>query len=646
MRKTISIRESIEKSRDLIERSRELVYIPNAIPLDTKETYRGRISPVQAIRKQPLRFRQRKCVSTLYDTRFEVPKAVAVLEPLSSFVPVELEVEIAGKKRLLAQRKRHSMLQIGVKRERERIDAISKRLEQRQKHQALIQKENRLKKRTKRWVKIVVIVSIFKQFAKARESILKEQSAIRIQNWFRQIQTRIKGASRLALWIALRTIIWKFRMKRNCKRRRRNAKLVRVFFQQHSRQKTFQNVICRFRIRVIRCQRYIRSYLTVQRHRRLLLGLLFDKVEFSHRQHIQQQAQHMFLTEKKKKNQRVRRNSIMSQAYSHRASKLEHQVNAVTDTIVRKLQLAVKAASATLYLRDTEHCELYFRAANNISKRAPETLGIAGFVARVGVPVNVQQAVLDPRYNPIVDSTTTNETRTTSLLCLPVFSHGTIIAACQVSNKKSPEGFTLQDEAFMVSCCKPLGQALSAILHLNELDRTEVTSFLFETEKSRLKRASEERKKLEKQLENAKIQSKKLIQNRKLIKIVAMDRLRLDGTSSSTRICVDEEKKQQVVQMILMKARKRWIRNCTERYGDVGRKQVHYHRINIGEMKELIATNRRADFPVYESKVHWPLFLMMEQNIVQSDIYKALYEIELDRLRQTVSVSRYGCRFR
>jgi GAF domain-containing protein len=88
---------------------------------------------------------------------------------------------------------------------------------------------------------------------------------------------------------------------------------------------------------------------------------------------------------------------------------------------------------ATLFLVDEERQELWSRVAEGINGtregapvegedrlriRLPLGQGVAGYVAKTGVALNLEDAYEDKRFNPDVDQVTGYRTR--SLLCVPI----------------------------------------------------------------------------------------------------------------------------------------------------------------------------------------------------------------------------------
>jgi putative ABC transport system ATP-binding protein len=91
--------------------------------------------------------------------------------------------------------------------------------------------------------------------------------------------------------------------------------------------------------------------------------------------------------------------------------------------------------------------------------------GIAGQVARTGIPVRLRDAYDSPEFNPEVDQRTGYRTR--SLLCLPVRRpSGEVIAVAQVLNKRDAGEFTADDEDRFREFLEPIGRLVGDLLAL------------------------------------------------------------------------------------------------------------------------------------------------------------------------------------
>lgn len=97
----------------------------------------------------------------------------------------------------------------------------------------------------------------------------------------------------------------------------------------------------------------------------------------------------------------------------------------------------LNADRATLFLHDADKGELWAPVAlgeQGGSIRIPEDRGIAGQVFASGVPVNIEDAYRDERFDPQTDRRTGYRTR--SLLCCPVVNkQGRVIGVIQALNR-------------------------------------------------------------------------------------------------------------------------------------------------------------------------------------------------------------------
>lgn len=131
------------------------------------------------------------------------------------------------------------------------------------------------------------------------------------------------------------------------------------------------------------------------------------------------------------------------------------------------MQLAadvIDAGAASLMLIDEEHEELVFEVSHGSrskmlrQQRIPLDEGIAGWVARNGYPVIVNDARTDPRFSHRVDVRTGFLTQ--SIAAVPLKIKGRIIGVLEVLNKYSGAGFNQEDVRLMSSIAAQAAIAL------------------------------------------------------------------------------------------------------------------------------------------------------------------------------------------
>lgn len=122
------------------------------------------------------------------------------------------------------------------------------------------------------------------------------------------------------------------------------------------------------------------------------------------------------------------------------------------------MQLAanvIDAGAASLMLIDEEKQELVFEVSHGSSshmlrqQRIPLDEGIAGWVARNGYPVIVNDARTDPRFSHRVDVRTGFLTQ--SIAAVPLKIKGRVIGVLEVLNKYTGDGFSEEDIRMMSS---------------------------------------------------------------------------------------------------------------------------------------------------------------------------------------------------
>ncbi|MGA2096274.1 MAG: PP2C family protein-serine/threonine phosphatase [Candidatus Acidiferrum sp.] len=139
------------------------------------------------------------------------------------------------------------------------------------------------------------------------------------------------------------------------------------------------------------------------------------------------------------------------------------------------LQIATRQSGAergTVFLVDREHNEIWSLVGLGLEQhviRLPLDRGIAGWVAREGSAVRLENAYDDARFEPDVDRKLGFKTR--QLMCLPIRSEaGDIVGVLQLLNKA--EGFSDEDEAFLDALSAHVALALEkAQLHRERVEK-------------------------------------------------------------------------------------------------------------------------------------------------------------------------------
>jgi putative nucleotidyltransferase with HDIG domain len=131
----------------------------------------------------------------------------------------------------------------------------------------------------------------------------------------------------------------------------------------------------------------------------------------------------------------------------------------------------VKANS--ILLLDKKKNELYFRIAlgekkDEIKKIVlPVGEGIAGWVAKSGEPLIVNDVSVDPRFSKRTDELTKFKTK--SILCVPIKFHNEILGVLEVLNKSNDEEFTDQDLQYLTVLASQAAVALNNSQLMDEL---------------------------------------------------------------------------------------------------------------------------------------------------------------------------------
>jgi len=109
----------------------------------------------------------------------------------------------------------------------------------------------------------------------------------------------------------------------------------------------------------------------------------------------------------------------------------------------------MKAETGSLMLVDEEKGELNFQVILGEGEATLEKLslkigdGIAGWVAREGKPLIVNDTSIESRFDPKIDKITGYATK--SIICVPLIVRGRVVGVIEVLNKKEENGFTKKD---------------------------------------------------------------------------------------------------------------------------------------------------------------------------------------------------------
>lgn len=129
--------------------------------------------------------------------------------------------------------------------------------------------------------------------------------------------------------------------------------------------------------------------------------------------------------------------------------------------IVDKISKALNTERSTLFLIDQETDELWSKVAQQAELkeiRIPITQGLAGYVAKTGKILKIEDAYQDPRFLTEVDEQTGFHTQT--VLCVPIVNrNGEIIGVTEAINKKKGI-FDQDDEKLLQALSSQISVAL------------------------------------------------------------------------------------------------------------------------------------------------------------------------------------------
>lgn len=138
--------------------------------------------------------------------------------------------------------------------------------------------------------------------------------------------------------------------------------------------------------------------------------------------------------------------------------------NALLEEIMELVKAETSAQSSSLYLIDQEKQELWFKVAlgkkgNKVKEiRLKIGEGIAGYVAKQGISLNIKDVTKDARFNNEIAQKIGDKQK--SMLTTPIKFKDTTIGILQLINKKGGRNFTKQDEALVEGICSQVAIAL------------------------------------------------------------------------------------------------------------------------------------------------------------------------------------------
>lgn len=122
--------------------------------------------------------------------------------------------------------------------------------------------------------------------------------------------------------------------------------------------------------------------------------------------------------------------------------------------IMSNVSEALKAEASSVFLLDDKANDLYIRTATGEKEeevktiRVPRGEGIAGWVAKEGQPLLIEDAEQDPRFKKSISDAIGFKTK--SVMCVPLMSDNGIIGVIEVINSTDKDAFDLGDMDFLL----------------------------------------------------------------------------------------------------------------------------------------------------------------------------------------------------
>lgn len=164
------------------------------------------------------------------------------------------------------------------------------------------------------------------------------------------------------------------------------------------------------------------------------------------------------------------------------------EMNKILVLIMKKIKDLTRAEAWSILMVDEETGDLVFEKTEGRTKKKVQKFrlkpgeGIAGWVAKEGIPVVVPDVSKDKRFCSKIDLET--HFRTKSLMCVPIKSKGKTLAVLEVINKKTGESFDDDDLNLLLRLTNQTALALeraSLYQKMEELVVTDDLTKLFNT---------------------------------------------------------------------------------------------------------------------------------------------------------------------
>lgn len=153
-----------------------------------------------------------------------------------------------------------------------------------------------------------------------------------------------------------------------------------------------------------------------------------------------------------------------------KAMTAERQLDRLLGLVVDEAAKVAEADRCTLFIADRDRGELWSKVAHGAEEiRFPLGAGIAGAVAATGVPIRIDDAYADPRFNPNVDHETGY--RTHSILAVPMRNtKGEVVGVLQALNRRD-SAFSAEDEELLAALAGPAASAIENAVLNEEIER-------------------------------------------------------------------------------------------------------------------------------------------------------------------------------
>jgi diguanylate cyclase (GGDEF)-like protein len=157
-------------------------------------------------------------------------------------------------------------------------------------------------------------------------------------------------------------------------------------------------------------------------------------------------------------------------------------INEILAAVMKRVKAMTQAEAWSILILDENTGELIFEKTEGKVKKKVKNLklkpgeGIAGWVAKEGIPVVVPDVSKDKRFSKKIDRYAHFDTK--SIMCAPIISKDKIIGVLEVINKRTGESFTEEDLKLLTRLVDQAALAIEWLMLYQKMEELVITDDL------------------------------------------------------------------------------------------------------------------------------------------------------------------------